>query len=46
MNYAKLMKILDARYYLLEELAGLFLSKTSVLYDIVKKFASTGIFHN
>lgn len=46
MNNSELMKILDARDYLLEKLACFSLLQSSVLYDIIEQLSPTCVFHD
>lgn len=46
MNDAKLMKVFNACYDLMEEFASLCLFDSLVLHDVVKELASTCILHD
>jgi hypothetical protein len=46
MDDAKLVKVFDACYDLMEELASLGLFDSLVLHDVVKELASTCILHD
>jgi len=46
MNNAKLMKILNARDYLLEIFACLLFFESRVFDYVIEEFATTSVFHN